>query len=72
MVALNFQQSDYIFEGLYKKIMEKLVKVVWSQIRENPECQFREWGLYSVSDVKSLKASEKGRIHIKTPFRKDV
>lgn len=63
MVTLNFQHSGYIFQGLYEKIREKLVKADGGQIRENPECQFRECGLHSESNVESLKASEKGRIH---------
>lgn len=67
LVTLNFQQSGYIFQGLYKKVREKLVKIGWGQISENLECQFREWGLFSVSDVESLKASEKGRVHVILP-----
>lgn len=67
LVTLNVQQSGYIFQGLYKKIREKLVKVGWGQRSENLECQFREWGLHSVSDGESLKASEKGRVHVRLP-----
>ena len=70
LLTLNFQQSGYIFQGLYESIREKLVKVGWSQIMENAECKIREWGLYSVSDLESLKARE-GKNSSETPFRKD-
>lgn len=43
-----------------------MVKAGWGQIRETLERKIREWGLYSVSSVESLKASGKERL-----FRKD-
>lgn len=70
LLTLNRQQSGYIFQGFYESIRDKLVKVAWSQIRENLKCKITEWGLYSVSNVESLKARE-GKNSSKMPFRKD-
>lgn len=65
LVTLNFQVRLYI-SGFIWKDKEKLVKAGWGQIRDTLECKIREWGLYSVSNVESLKASGKERL-----FRKD-